>query len=297
MRTAYDMPTPSARLTSCRFLGPGALSSLVVGIALLSAACTPVPTTAPDDGAATTQAETADSPPPEAPTPCEDPSVQWSYSGEKGPQQWASLSGCFALCEAGQAQSPVAVDPGPSSSLPPLRFNYQEAPLRVANDGHTIRFDLSGKSSLDFGEMTFGLRQIYVHAPSEHTLRGREYPMELQLLHSSRESLAVVGVFVEAGDDNGALASLWEHLPQSVEDVKTVEGVRWQPSELLPASPATHRYAGSLTTPPCSENVRWILMDEPITLSQEKIDAFRALYDGNRRPLQELGDRQVASGE
>lgn len=288
-------PTPTHPNSFPRRTAPLPLL-LVVPLLLLTAACTPIPTSAPEDGPST-QADTPDAAPSETPTPCQDANVQWGYSGGNGPEGWASLSSCFALCDSGKAQSPVAIDPADMGALPPLRFQYLEAPLRVANTGYTVQFELDGTSSLDFGEMTFGLRQLQVHAPSEHTLRGREFPMELHLVHSARDSLAVVAVFVEAGADNAALAALWNHLPQDVDDVTTIEGVRWQPSDLLPESRATHRYPGSLTTPPCTENVHWIVMDEPITLSQEKIDAFRALYEGNRRPLQELGDRRVASGE
>lgn len=231
--------------------------------------------------------------------PCSADDVQWSYEGATGPDRWAGLSPCFALCDSGTAQSPIDL-PSPSErqALPVLNFKYTKAPLRMINDGHTVLVEHDGKSSLDFGEMTFGLRQLHFHSPSEHTRQGKESPIEMHLVHSSAGgNLTVVAVMIEPGADNPGLAGFWDHLPTTAGARSEPQGVEVDAAALLPDSLESSRYSGSLTTPPCNEGVRWIVLDEPITLSQEKIDRFRTLFDGNRRPLQPLGERQVrASG-
>lgn len=263
---------------------------------LWTTACTPMTkeeTEKPEPAVTTTADGTSDS---AADAGCEDPDAKWSYEGTTGPEHWADLSQCFTLCEAGDEQSPIDLKAGPGSSLPELSFHYAAVPLRLRNNGHTIQVEHDRKSTVDFAEMSFKLRQLHFHSPSEHTRKGTESPLEMHLVHASNGgSLTVVGVFIEPGKDNPALAALWQHLPQVPGDLIPVEGVALDTAALLPADRASYRYDGSLTTPPCGQKVRWIVLDEPITLSQEKIDAFRALYDGNRRPVQPLGDRQVAN--
>lgn len=232
------------------------------------------------------------------PEPCQDPEAHWSHEGETGPENWAGLSQCFALCDAGVEQSPIDLTAGGAEDLPDLVFNYKTVPLNIVNNGHTVQIAHDGQSSLDFGEMTFSLRQLHFHSPSEHTRQGHESPIEMHLVHSSSGgSLVVVGVFVEPGADNPGLASFWDHLPTTPGDAMIIDGAEVNTSALLPESRRSSRYAGSLTTPPCNEDVRWIVLDEAITLSQEKIDAFTAIYSNNRRPVQPLGERQIASGD
>ena len=229
--------------------------------------------------------------------PCQDAQAHWTYTtDDQGPEHWADLSRCFALCEAGLQQSPIDLEVAQPAQLPELRFLYAPAPLRLQNNGHTIELSHDGKSALDFGEMTFTLRQIHFHAPSEHTRGGEASPLEMHLVHSSSGgAMAVVGIFIEPGDDNPGLGGVWQHLPTTPGESQDIEDAELETAALLPKGHASYRYAGSLTTPPCSEGIRWIILDEAITLSQEKIDLFTAIYSDNRRPTQPLGDRLVES--
>lgn len=276
-----------------RHLSPLPAGATILGLLWLTA-CTPMepPPDEPRPDAAAASVEVD----PAAPKVCQDPAAQWSYEGATGPDHWADLSRCFGLCGAGDEQSPIDLQPVSPSPLPQLTFSYGSAPLRLHNNGHTIVVLHDSGSTLDFAEMSFRLRQLHFHAPSEHTRQGVASPLEMHLVHSSTGgSLAVVAVFIEPGDDNAALAAIWPHLPKDPGDPFEVPEVTVDTPALLPQSQASYRYAGSLTTPPCGEEVRWIVLAEAITLSREKIDAFTALYDGNRRPIQPLGARQVVS--
>ncbi len=259
------------------------------------AGCTPMdpPQDEPAGGGTEVQEEVSQA---QQPKTCQDPDARWSYQGATGPDHWSELSRCFGLCDAGDEQSPIDLEIGTSSPLPQLSFAYRPAPLRLHHKDHTVTVEHDSKSALDFGEMSFRLRQLHFHAPSEHTRQGEESPLEMHLVHSSTGgSLAVVAVFIEPGEDNVALAGIWNHLPTIPGDPFEVPETDIDTAALLPASKASYRYSGSLTTPPCGEDVRWIVLAEAITLSQEKIDAFTALYGGNRRPIQPRGARQVLS--
>lgn len=230
---------------------------------------------------------------------------EWHYEGPEGPQAWGHLDSAWRVCGAGKAQSPIDLSSRNAVPLPALRTAFGPAELRIVhhehvadaiNNGHTIQINYSDGDTLRVGDKGFLLRQYHFHAPSEHTLDGRHFPMEMHLVHQSEEGgLAVVGVFIAEGTHNAAFDPIWEHLPDHRGVERHHPSVRVDVNELLPASHRSYRYEGSLTTPPCSEGVHWIMLAEPIEMSAVQIGDFASLLGHNNRPIQPLAGRVVVA--
>ncbi|HDX8594942.1 TPA: carbonic anhydrase [Aeromonas dhakensis] len=217
----------------------------------------------------------------------------WEYSGEAGPAKWASLTPEFGQC-AGRNQSPVNLSGLVKAELAPLQFHYLAGGHSVTNNGHTVQVDYAPGSSLELDGMHFELKQFHFHAPSENLIEGKSYPLEGHLVHANDQGeLAVVAVMFELGKANGALSQVWQSLPAKAGEQRQLkEPVSAEP--LLPAKRDYYRFSGSLTTPPCSEGVRWLVMKEPVQVSQAQIDAFKAvMLHPNNRPVQPLHGRLV----
>lgn len=232
-------------------------------------------------------------------------SPHWSYEGETGPDHWGHLSNDWSECGQGQSQSPVDIDQTVQAEVGHLGSTYQPASLKIIhhehmadgiNNGHTIQINYTEGDVLTLGVDTFQLVQYHFHSPSEHTVRGRHYAMEMHMVHKSADHrLAVVGVLIEEGLHNSAFDPIWSNLPEGKGSEVHLEAVQVDVNELLPANTASYRYEGSLTTPPCSEGVQWVVMATPIQLSSAQIEAFRRLVHGNNRPVQPLNGRQIAT--
>ncbi|MGE0877681.1 MAG: carbonic anhydrase [Acidimicrobiia bacterium] len=218
--------------------------------------------------------------------------VHWSYEGEAGPVHWKDLSADFEACE-GTKQSPIDIGNPKVEQLADIKFTYINTPGTVVNNGHTIQVNLQSGSKIELDGKTYELVQFHIHAPSEHVVNGKSFPMEIHLVHKSSDGqLAVVGLMVKAGKENSRLTPAWKVLPNEEGKEEATKG----PIELgllLPSDHQTIRYDGSLTTPPCSEGVKWNIITTPVELSQAQIDAFTKLYKGNNRPIQERKDRVV----
>lgn len=223
--------------------------------------------------------------------------AKWSYSGETGPEHWGELSEAFATCSTGKLQSPFDISADITAVLPELGLNYNSVPMKVLNNGYTIQADTAGGGQLVVDGKTYDLLQFHFHAGSEYTIDGATYPMDLHLVHASKEGeLAVVGVVIKEGEANPELAKLWANMPASKGE-NVVEGQSVDVNNLLPASKQYYRFMGSLTTPPCSEGVNWHVLSEPITASAEQIAAYRAIHPMNARPLQPENNRLVVLGK
>jgi carbonic anhydrase len=221
----------------------------------------------------------------------------WSYEGHTGPAHWGDLDPSYVLAKTGRSQSPVDIVTSKVArqEAMPLAASYQDTSLEVLNNGHTIEDDYHGGGTLTHGGRTFRLAQFHFHSPSEHTLDGRHAPMEVHLVHKDADGkLAVIGILIEEGREHPELAKLWPHLPATAGRTEAVEGVAVNASRLLPASLASYRYSGSLTTPPCSEDVAWFVLEQPIEASAEQIATFREVIHDNNRPTQPLNGRTIA---
>ena len=219
--------------------------------------------------------------------------THWEYSGEACPAKWASLTPEYGQC-AGSNQSPVNLTGMVEAKLAPLQFHYQTGGKTLVNNGHTIQVNYAPGSTLELDGMRFELKQFHFHAPSENLIEGKSYPLEGHLVHANdRGELAVVAVMFEPGRANAALSLAWQVLPAKAgESHGLKEPVSAE--QLLPAKRDYYRFSGSLTTPPCSEGVRWLVMKEPVQVSQAQIDAFKAvMHHPNNRPVQPLNGRLV----
>ena len=228
----------------------------------------------------------------------EDQAVHWSYGGVNNLTQWGELSPEFATCEIGHNQSPIDIQPNKIESLDEpvnasIEFNYQSVPLEVINNGHTVQVNYAKGSSVKIDGQKYELVQFHFHTPSEHTVQGKAYPMEAHLVHQNDSGeYAVIGLFIEAGTENKLMATIWDRIP-AIGSVKKIGERSIDVSRLLPVNQVHYNYIGSLTTPPCSENVNWYVMKEPIQASEQQIEQFRAMYNFNARPAQPLNHRVV----
>ena len=221
--------------------------------------------------------------------------IHWGYEDDGGPGEWADLAPEFVICGEGKAQSPIDIRDAVETALVDIEFHYGETANKIVNNGHTIQVDVDAGSHIVYNGIIYELLQFHFHAPSEHTIAGEAAAMEIHFVHKDRNSdnLAVVGILLNEGDgENEAYAPIIDNMPTEAGAADMV-GENIALDSLLPESRGYFTYQGSLTTPPCSEVVRWLLLDTPVTLSAKQIAAYRAIYDGNARPLQPLGERDL----
>jgi carbonic anhydrase len=218
--------------------------------------------------------------------------VHWGYEGEAGPEHWGDLSPDYAACSQGMEQSPVDIPATAPVNPSGLRFDYQPSALNIVNNGHSIQVNVDAGSSLVVDGASYPLVQFHLHSLSEHTLHGAYTAMELHLVHKDTGGrTAVVGVMIVEGTQNPAYEPFLAHMPAEESEPQIIPGVTVNVGELLPADRTYYRYNGSLTTPPCTEGVKWFVMAVPVELSAEQIASFQSIYDNNYRPVQPLNDR------
>lgn len=222
--------------------------------------------------------------------------VHWTYEGAEGPEHWGDLSPDFVLCGTGTEQSPIDIPADAPENPNGITFHYQSAPLSLVNNGHTIQVVPPAGSSITLNGKTYNLIQYHFHIPSEHELGGAHTDMEVHFVHEAADgAVAVVGVMFVQGAENAAYAPVFSNLPKTEQPATVVEGVTVDTAALLPADHARWSYAGSLTTPPCTQGLNWNVLSTPVELSQAQIDAFKAIFPENARPIQELDGRTFVS--
>ena len=223
-------------------------------------------------------------------------SVRWGYEGDIAPQYWGDLSPAFIMCKIGKNQSPIDISKEglTKACLQPLEVNYSADVMAFLNNGHTVKVETAGESYILLDGRKFYLRQFHFHTPSEHTINGKHYPMEVHFVHTDRYgNIAVVGVLFKVGKRNPALDRLIPYMPYKVGE-KNYLPLKFNPVYLFPQNRDYYRYSGSLTTPPCSEGVRWVVFKEVVEVSPEQLEAFeRAIGVENNRPVQPLNARRI----
>jgi carbonic anhydrase len=213
--------------------------------------------------------------------------VHWTYE-EAG--QWGELSPDFQACAIGVEQSPIDLARPIPSALGDVAIEWQAGPGVVENNGHTIEIKTAPGSAAEIAGARYDLVQFHFHHPSEHSVDGARLAMEAHFVHrSATGGLAVLGVFLVPGAENTTLAKVWEKVPSEEGEAELEEPIDLM--SLLPKSRNYYRYAGSLTTPPCSEVVLWTVFAEPVEVSEAQIAAFAALYPMNARPIQSINRR------
>jgi carbonic anhydrase len=221
--------------------------------------------------------------------------VHWSYSGEEGPENWGNLSPTFKEA-IGDAQSPVNItDISTKSAGDEIVFFYEDGDFSIFNNGHTLQLtpDEGGRSYVVLDGAKYHLRQLHFHTPSEHTLNGTAASMEIHFVHGNDDGkLAVVGLFIDAGTGNEAIEAAWNVAPKSRGEAEKI-GQSFPLTSLLPRSLAGVRYEGSLTTPPTTEGVSWMILNEHGEASPEQIRRFTEVIGKNARPIQPLNGRSL----
>ena len=201
----------------------------------------------------------------------------WSYEGEEGPEHWGDISADFHMCRDGRNQSPINLQENIPADLPELVFDYVTQPNRETNNGHTIQLDIEPGSFLRIPSRNrnFELKQFHFHSPSEHKIDGKAYAMELHFVHADENgALAVIGVMFSEGQEHPVLNKLWSFMPEHAGESIELP-VKVEETNLMPPTSDYYYYSGSLTTPPCSEGVAWIVLKTPIEASAEQIAIFK----------------------
>jgi len=221
----------------------------------------------------------------------------WSYAGETSPKHWAEIEP-NSQCD-GKHQSPVNIiqtETGYNNTLQnqlKIMYNTETHIHDVINNGHTIQFDFETGDSLRYKNQTYHLKQFHFHEPSEHHVDGQAFAMELHLVHQDPHGhVVVVAVLMKLGEENMALATFWDQLPSNVETLLTTD-VKLNPQHLIPETRHYFAYEGSLTTPPCTEGVHWIVLRDPIHISADQLEQFLAVCGDNARPVQALHNRTL----
>ncbi len=220
--------------------------------------------------------------------------THWSYSGHQGPEHWGKLNHEFSACSEGKNQSPIDLTDFIEADLEPIEIHYEAGGKEVINNGHTIQVNFTPGSKISVAGHAFELKQYHFHAPSENQINGKSYPMEAHLVHADEAgNIAVLAVLFVEGETNPSIASAWSYMPgieggkQNLPSGVSAEG-------LLPANRDYYRFDGSLTTPPCTEGVLWLVMKKPVTVSKDQIGKFvKVLKHPNNRPIQPINARAV----
>ena len=220
--------------------------------------------------------------------------VHWSYEGAGGPEKWGRLKADFATCAKGNRQSPIDIRDGIRVDLEPIQFAYRPALFRVVDNGHTVQVSTTGGGSISLLGKSYQLVQFHFHRPAEERVNGKSFDMVVHLVHKSEEGkLAVLAVLLEKGAENALIQTVWNNLPLEKNQEVAPPALSIDAGQLLPENRSYYTYMGSLTTPPCSEGVLWLVLKQPQQMSVEQMAIFARLYRTNARPVQPGAGRMI----
>ena len=224
----------------------------------------------------------------------------WDYQGKRGPLAWGKLDPAYKACSQGHEQSPIDIRGAHlNKALQPIEFHYISGPVTLENNGHTVVAHVDPGSYIVAAGVRYELQQLQFHHPAEEAVKGKLSDMVVHLVHKSADGkMAVIAVRLseDRGFPNAVLATLWDHLPTTTSATgKITEMVN--PGGLLPPDRGYWTYMGSLTTPPCTEGVRWFVFEQEVTISQDQLRIFATLFKVNSRPLQDLHGRRIEANE
>ena len=219
--------------------------------------------------------------------------AHWGYQGDGAPQHWADLKPEFALCGTGSRQSPIDIRDGIAVELEPVKFDYRPGSFSVIDNGHTVQVNVAPGNSIEVTGRRYDLVQFHFHRPSEERINGRQFDMAAHLVHKDLDGrLAVVAVLLERGGAQPVIQQVWNNLPLE-KNVLVPASASLDPGALLPQDRRYFTYMGSLTTPPCSEGVLWMVMQQPVPVSAQQVGIFSRLYPMNARPVQQAAGRLI----
>lgn len=220
-------------------------------------------------------------------------SADWGYSKANGPEKWAELG--YKKCSSGKSQSPINITTqATKSSKNKLAIQYHADSTHITNSGHSIELNFANQSLVSFNKNHYKLIQAHFHTPSENQINGKSFPLEMHLVHQDDTgNLLVVGVFFDEGDFHNELHHIVTNAPSNKDETKPLKNINIQ--EFLPEKRGYFSFAGSLTTPPCTENVQWIVLKDPLQASKEQIYALNEIMHDNARDIQPINNRTIHS--
>ena len=236
---------------------------------------------------------------PSQPAPKKEMSTQdhhahWDYLGVENPSHWGLLSEEYKTCETGNRQSPInitMVHHGEHHQK--LVFHYRTSQLHEMNNGHTIQVSHVSGCRVDLNDRKYKLRQFHFHSPSEHHIEGKTFPMEMHLVHQDNSGhVLVIAVLMETDASQPVLSKLWKWLPEQKEKEVSIP-LELSLTDILPQDTSHYTYSGSLTTPPCTEGVQWIVLKKLMHVTKQDVDQFVQIIGQNARPIQPLRDRHI----
>jgi len=224
--------------------------------------------------------------------------THWGYTGHEGPSNWSDLDPKYSMCKAGSSQSPVNISRAvtvESDDLRKIKFNYRTGASEVINNGHTVQVNIEGGSFIEVDGIKFSLKQFHFHTPSENQIEGKNFPLEAHFVHvSAKGELAVVAVMFEDSKENEVLKKIWSKMPHKAGETSACGLHSKLINRIIPKDKDYYRFSGSLTTPPCSEGVRWLVMEDYSHISAAQTKEFFDLFKhANNRPIQPINARKV----
>ncbi len=218
----------------------------------------------------------------------------WDYMGIEGPEHWGMLTEKYMTCETGNRQSPINITmTHHGDHQQQLVFHYQTSQLHEMNNGHTIQVSHVSGCRVDLNDRKYQLRQFHFHAPSEHHIEGKAFPMEMHLVHQDETGhVLVLAVMMATDAPQPVLSKLWKWLPEQIEEEVSIP-LELSLTDVLPTNTHHYAYSGSLTTPPCTEGVQWIVLKDPMHVTQQDVDQFVQIIGLNARPIQPLRNRHI----
>lgn len=219
---------------------------------------------------------------------------EWGYTGHNSPESWGSISPKNKMCAIGKNQSPINITTTLHIDLDELKISYNGSSNKVVNNGHTIEVVVGDDNTIVLDKMIFNLKQFHFHSPSENKIDGKSFPLEGHFVNVDKDgNIAVIAVMFEYGKENKVLSKIWNKMPIKEGEENKLE-LKKIASELLPTNMAHYHFNGSLTTPPCTEGVRWIVLKTPVTVSKEQVKKFlNIMKHTNNRPVQPVNARVV----
>ncbi|WP_164731471.1 carbonic anhydrase [Entomomonas moraniae] len=221
---------------------------------------------------------------------------QWGYQGNISPEHWGEISKDFSACKAGKHQSPINIATSKKLHHHELSFHYDLTAEELVNNGHTVQINVNSDNDyLIYKNDKYYLKQFHFHTPSENQIHGKSYPLEVHFVHANKEGkLLVLAVMANEGKANQELAKAWSVVSDKQNQAVAVKDT-FDISKFIPADHGYYHFEGSLTTPPCTEDVNWLILKTPVEVSKEQIAKFAALLKDhhNNRPIQPINDREV----
>jgi len=218
----------------------------------------------------------------------------WGYRVADGPAKWGSIKPAFKLCAEGKSQSPINIQGSIGKGAPKVQLNYNDSSAAIENNGHTIQVNMNNGGYVEMEQKKYYLVQFHFHAPSEEQINGKSADMVAQLVHKTKEGeMLVIAVLLNRGAKNELLAPVFDNLPKAKGKIWKLDHTKLNLTKLIPKPLSYYYFPGSLTTPPCTEGVRWFVMKRPQQISSQQYQLYTQLYKNNVRNIQPIMQRKI----